>query len=166
MDRPSQKRGDHAGDHVTRRIGDGRVGYCGLCGKVVEIEKTMNGTDLYRRIISYEYRTDEQSDLQRKVWSPTPWVVNVFEGRNDDMMYFEIGEWCRENIGPESSPIHEMQGEWRRGGATVDGWTWYGFATEEIMNRFLEAWPQESRVGKKGVLPEPAILSPIPDFTG
>lgn len=37
MDRPSQKRGDHAGDHVIRRIGDGRVGYCGLCGKVVLI---------------------------------------------------------------------------------------------------------------------------------
>lgn len=100
------------------------------------------GTDLYRRIISYEYRTDEQSDLQRTVWSPTPWVVNVFEGRHDDMMYFEIGEWCRKNIGPESSPIHEMQGEWHRGGATVDGWTWYGFATEYIMNRFLSAWPQ------------------------
>jgi hypothetical protein len=101
------------------------------------------GTDLYRRMLAFNYDDQERSDLMRKVWSPTPWMVNVFDGgwsRGRDRC-FNIGEWCAEHFGPQGWPIHGKPGRWYRGNATVHGWTWYGFASESDMNAFMAAWP-------------------------
>lgn len=105
--------------------------------------KDQPGTDLYRRIIAHAQGRSHEA-LTRKAWDPTPWVVDVFDGSPDDEERYTMMEWCTEHFGPESWPIHDRPAKWYRGGATVDGWTWYGFATEEMMNQFLEAWPQEA----------------------
>lgn len=31
-------------------------------------------------------------------------------------------------------------GVWHRGGATVYDWTWYGFAKQELMRRFIKRY--------------------------
>lgn len=105
------------------------------------------GNDLFARVMGFSYRTPETQDLMRKVWAPTPWMVNVYDGPSYpyDGLRIEIAEWCREQFGPESWPIHDKPADWHRGGATIDGWTWYGFATEEMLLRFLERFPQDER---------------------
>jgi hypothetical protein len=107
-----------------------------------------DGTDLYRKTMSEDYGDPKLLELQRKVWSPTPWMIDVYEGDGRDKER-EIRNWCLRNLGTESSPIHDRDiGEvyahervWHRGNVTMHGWTWYGFKTEAMMKRFQEAWP-------------------------
>lgn len=73
-------------------------------------------------------------EILEKVWTPTPWMVNV----EDKDREIEINNWCNRNLGRESSPIHNKNGLWHKGNVTMYGKTWYGFATEEIMGRFVE----------------------------
>ena len=98
----------------------------------------IKGSKLYQHQIAH-YVNDH---LMHKVWDGTPWMVDAFTGspRTDDR-YCEIMEWCRDNLGPEAWPLHGTQGNWYSGGSTVDGWTWVGFATEEMMLKFIDAWP-------------------------
>jgi len=87
--------------------------------------------------------------LTHKVWDPTPWVVDVYEGDlgkdnyRSDMQ--KIIAWCLDNIGEESSPIHGHPGKWHRAGFSINGWTWIGFDSKEHMTMFLEAWPDNSK---------------------
>lgn len=103
-------------------------------------------TVLFQKTMHWADENGEE--LMRKVWEPTPWIVNVYTGpghpdrRNQDML-----EWCDKNLGEASYPIHGREGVWHQGSATVNGWTWFGFATEEMMNRFLEAWPTPLSAG-------------------
>lgn len=76
-----------------------------------------------------------------KVWDGTPWMVDAFTGRFDDDRYHQIGQWLHDRFGREASPIHKLPGTWHRGGATINGYTWLGFATEEMMTTFEEHWP-------------------------
>jgi len=99
------------------------------------------GTDLYRRVVLFDYGDGDRGQLQRKVWAPTPWMTDVYVGRWEDGRERQILEWCYETFGSESSPIHERIGRWHRGGATINGWTWFGFASEEDMQAFVAAWP-------------------------
>lgn len=99
------------------------------------------GTELFARTLAFDYGDEERSALMRKVWSPTPFMVNVDTGSPDSDRYREILQWCRENIGPQAHPIHGKDGDWQTGTATVFGWTWMGFATEDLLNRFLAAFP-------------------------
>jgi hypothetical protein len=93
------------------------------------------GTELYRR--SMAQYTPELSDLMLKVWSPTPWMVDVItDGREQ-----EIWQWCYRAFGPESSPIHGKVGNWHRANVTIHGKTWFGFKTEAMMQRFQEQFP-------------------------
>jgi hypothetical protein len=81
--------------------------------------------------------------LMVKVWQGTPWVVEAYTGGFDDPRSREIQDWCRDAFGPEAHPIHGMAGNWHRGGATINGYTWLGFATEKMMNAFEAAWPNQ-----------------------
>lgn len=93
--------------------------------------RRVEGSDLYRRQIA-----PCPDDLMRKVWDGTPWMVGACtKGR-----WRAIMEWCTKEFGPEAWPIHGRAGQWHIGGATVHGYTWIGFATEDMMNRFVERW--------------------------
>lgn len=100
----------------------------------------MIGTALFQRTIAFNYGDAERGQIMREVWTPTPWMLDVYVGdlygRED-----EILRWCRHALGPESSPIHGRAGSWHRGSATIFGWTWFGFADETTMRRFQERWP-------------------------
>ena len=67
-------------------------------------------TDLFHRTLAYNYGDDERSDLMRKVWSVTPFMVDCQTGSPDDDAYRRIMQWCRDNIGPEAWPIHGRDG--------------------------------------------------------
>lgn len=99
------------------------------------------GSDLYRRVLAFDYGDDERADLMREVWSQTPWMVDAYSGPTADGRDFDMRAWCRARFGAEALPLHGRPGQWQRGGATIHGWTWFGFATEAQMREFVEAWP-------------------------
>lgn len=98
-------------------------------------------SELYHRMLEYDYGDDDRRDLMEKVWSGTPWMVDTFTDGINSHREREITEWCRAEFGDEAWPIHGRPGTWHRGGATIHGWTWFGFDTEEKMHRFCERWP-------------------------
>lgn len=100
-----------------------------------------SGTDLYRRALAFNDDDPESKDLTAKVWRDTPWMVDAYTGSHETARRHELMEWCREHFGPEAWPIHGHPGQWHSGAATVYGWTWMGFATEDQMRRFMERWP-------------------------
>lgn len=106
------------------------------------------GTDLYRRAMAYDYGDNDRQALMKQVWEPTPWMADVYTGSGEVGRTLDMIHWCRERFGPESYPIHGVEGAWRRGNATIDGWTWYGFKTEEMLQEFLAAWPTPKGVEK------------------
>lgn len=75
-----------------------------------------------------------------KVWSGTPWVIDVFTDSINSERYMEIRQWCRETFGAEAWPLHKKPGKWQRGGVTINGWTWIGFESEALMRSFMERW--------------------------
>src|SRR5579872_1182059 len=99
------------------------------------------GTDLYRRILAFDYGDVERADLMSKVWSVTPWMADAYTGSCGEQRERQMIEWCCERCGWQASPIHDIPGSWQRGSATVYGWTWFGFADEADLIAFLEAWP-------------------------
>lgn len=98
------------------------------------------GTDLYHRIITFEYRDADRKELMEKVWRGTPWVVNVKTDSIGSDQYRSIMQWCRDHIGAEAWPIHGRPGEWQSGSATVFGETFMGFATEARLSEFRAAF--------------------------
>lgn len=82
----------------------------------------------------------EHRELQVKVWSPTPWMVDLFVG-NDDLRRRRIRNWCNHTIGRESLPLQDISGNWHEGGVTIQGKTWFGFKTQEMMNAVAEQFP-------------------------
>ena len=99
------------------------------------------GTDLYRSALAFNDDDPERQALMAQVWRDTPWMVDAYTGSHDTDRRHDLMEWCREQFGPEAWPIHGLPGQWHSGGATVDGWTWMGFATEARMRQFMERWP-------------------------
>ncbi len=94
------------------------------------------GSALYHRVM------EQADDLMRKVWSGTPWMTEVYTERCDSLLDGAIRDWCYEQYGPEAWPIHGHAGKWHRGGATINGFTWFGFETEAMMNGFKAAFPK------------------------
>src|SRR5690606_32151703 len=87
------------------------------------------GSPLYQRQIA----TCDDA-LTHKAWDGTPWMVEAYTGSpSNHERYRDIMEWCWSEFGPEASPIHGKPGNWHSGGMTVSGWTWMGFATQEMM---------------------------------
>jgi hypothetical protein len=98
-------------------------------------------TSLYDSMIAFNYGDAERAAIMREVWDPTPWMVDAFTGgcggaRERDMM-----DWCFEQFGQQSFPLHGRPGRWMQGCATVHGWTWFGFAEKTDMDRFIARWP-------------------------
>ena len=118
------------------------------------------GTDLYRWLMSESANNQDGGELEYKIWSPTPWMVDVFTGQISNSGRFrEIMEWCREKFGPESLPIHGKEGVWRSSSATVYGWTWMGFDTQERMKEFLQVWGNSKEAAAAaGYLDVPGVI--------
>ena len=70
-----------------------------------------------------------------------PWMVDAYTGSMSHDRDHEMCDWCREHFGDEAFPIHGRDGDWQRGGATIYGYTWFGFKTEEMMKQFMAVWP-------------------------
>lgn len=106
----------------------------------------LTGTSLYTRMCAFDHGDAERNALMAHVWSSTPWMLNTKTGSMADpegiVAWQRIRAWCENNIGDEAFPIHGRDGQWQFGGATVFGWTWVGFATEDQMRRFMAAFPE------------------------
>ena len=101
----------------------------------------IGGSELYKKVVIRAEVDDRRGRLMKTVWSPTPWMVDVFTGSTSNSgRYAEIMDWCREKFGQESSPIHGVDGTWHCGLATIHGFTWMGFATKDQMEAFCERW--------------------------
>lgn len=105
----------------------------------------MTGTELYERTIAFDYGDVERSDLMKKVWSVTPWMVDCYTGNINSDTEREMREWLYSNVGDQAFPIHGRPGNWQFGSATIHGWTWVGFSSKELLEKFLEAFPDTGR---------------------
>lgn len=99
------------------------------------------GSDLYLR---YVLPDDSHDGINRKVYAGTPWITNAFTGSPGDARSYAMITWCRDRFGEEAFPFgrEPRAGRWHRGGATVYGWTWFGFSTAEEMAEFEAAWAE------------------------
>lgn len=91
-------------------------------------------------------KSKEALELAKKVWNPTPWVIDVFMGESENSGgehkdEARIRAYCVEHFGVQSWPIHDKPANWYRAGFTVYGWTWIGFKTEAMMKKFISDWP-------------------------
>ncbi len=93
------------------------------------------GSEIYRKRI-----LGSDNTLQDEVWSPTPWIIDVYTGSISSSRYNKIISWCHEVFGGESDPIRGTVGSWRCGSVTVCGRTWLGFATKEQADQFESHW--------------------------
>lgn len=98
-------------------------------------------TDLYKKMLDYDYGDDNRRNFMEKIWSGTPWMVDAYTGGYDDDRMRYMVDWCRERFGDEAWPIHGKPGSWQRGRVAFFGWTWFGFATPTQMSEFMAAWP-------------------------
>ena len=96
-------------------------------------------TPLYSRMMAAQYNDEKTAALMEQVWSGTPWMVDAKTGSTQHGRC-PVREWCHEHFGPEAWPIHGKPGDWHFGSATIHGWTWMGFKTEEMMIKFCERW--------------------------
>lgn len=101
----------------------------------------MTGSKLYQDAMAYYEANNREPELNHKVWDGTLWIVDAYTGRVNEDRWHAMNQWCRDRFGPEAWPNHGEPGQWHKGGATIHGWTWFGFATEEQMKQFVEAWP-------------------------
>jgi len=109
-------------------------------------------TPIYKQLLEKADAGELASDgeLTRQVWGNTPWIIDVYLGEWDEVAHereSDINAWCREHFGEEAWPIHGRDGRWRSGSAIVNNWTWYGFDTEEAMQQFMAAWPDNVKKG-------------------
>lgn len=107
----------------------------------MQVDMMDAGTQLYRETLAYNSGDPERDALMREVWSPTPFMMDCFTGSMREARYYDMLHWCCERFGRQASPIHEIDGDWQTGGATIHGWTWYGFKTAEMLQEFMDAWP-------------------------
>lgn len=103
----------------------------------------MSTTDLYRSVIEFEPSNEAATALAHEVWDGTPWMIDVYAGSFNEVRRYDILHWCHDTFGRQADPFgpDPRPGRWRQGNATVDGWTWFGFATEADMQQFIEHWP-------------------------
>lgn len=103
------------------------------------------GSQLFDRSMAYSQKHDHDGGkLNLQVWGTVPWMLDVYVGRESkgDQRWYEILTWCRDRFGPECYPFGDeiKPGAWRSGNATIHGWQWFGFDTEERMKEFQAAW--------------------------
>ena len=107
---------------------------------------------LYHDIIAWNEKQGdaERTALAHRVWDGTPWMVDWYGGRVDEARTRAMIEWCYEKFGEQAWWPSDRPGAWQRGSATVDGWTWWGFDTEDKMREFMAAWPKPDDVPDQG----------------
>lgn len=103
------------------------------------------GTELFQQTMDFNHGDAGMSALMRKVWGGTPWMVDAFTDGTGGARDRDMREWCIAKFGPEAWPLHDRPGQWQRGGVTINGWTWFGFATKAQMDQFLARWPAPAR---------------------
>jgi len=113
--------------------------------KLRAVDAAVTGSALYGRVVA-----PSDDPLMHKVWQGTPWMMDAHTGSINSDRWHDVIEWCRENYGPEAWPIHDRPGQWHTGGATIHGWTWLGFATEEMMTAFAEHWQSDKLSHEEG----------------
>lgn len=104
-------------------------------------------TELYEKIVSYNYRDEETTKAVREAWRNTPWVINVrdFSHSPGSWEWFDFVEWANGALGAQSCLWNDHKGDWYRASGTVNGLTNYGFSTEAKMRAFMARYP--NRVG-------------------
>lgn len=106
-------------------------------------------TEIYNSIIAWNTeRGPEDAALAHEVWDMTPWVVDVFDGQwsEEPQRRYEMMHWCRDRWGEQAWWPSGRKGAWQMGSATVCGWAWWGFDSEEHMKEFVAAWPNPAAV--------------------
>lgn len=108
-------------------------------------------SDLYRRTMTWTAAQgdDERTSLMRRVWDGTPWMVNWYTGGVDGGRTRAMIEWCHSRFGEQAWWPAERPGAWQRGSATIYGWEWWGFDTEDKMLAFMTAWPLPDGVAEQ-----------------
>lgn len=98
------------------------------------------GSDIFK---DYILANAEEDGLSLRVWSGTPWIASLFT--DDDRRRRQMVEWMHDQFGPSAFPFGDQPqpGRWREGNATVFGWTWFGFSTEEEMDQAVAFWKPE-----------------------
>lgn len=94
----------------------------------------IEGSELFQRTIAADYGDPHRNELMQSEWAPTPWMMDVQVNENRDI----LRHWCYRNFGRESSPMHEHEGSWKQASVTLNGYSWFGFKTESMMQRFEE----------------------------
>jgi len=97
-------------------------------------------------MITRKYCPAYVNDALRDTWTPTPWMVDVFDRDREQ----EINTWLNDNLGREHIPHLSREGVWHKSCVTIDGWTWYGFATEEHLEQF--------KVAFRSAFPSPTVV--------
>lgn len=77
--------------------------------------------------------------LQRQIWGDNRWVVRVYEG--DGI----ARAWCAVVFGREADPYFGLAGRWFRGGTLINGWSLWGFVSENDMSEFCRTFPDKVR---------------------
>lgn len=95
-------------------------------------------TTAYRDMMEQDYGDPKTSALMEKCWKPTPFVVYAFAGDRDRQE--AMRRWCYREMGERCSPIHDQPGLWTDGSATLFEWCYFGFASQELLDRFLSRW--------------------------
>lgn len=121
---------------IAERERDPRIIACCPERKMIDA-----GTALFGRTLAFDHGDQERNDLMRKVWSVTPWMVDAYTGSIAEERVRAMLCWCHEAFGDQASPIHDKAGRWQCGGATIYGWTWFGFSTREELEQFIARWP-------------------------
>ncbi len=94
-------------------------------------------TALFQRTLAYDHGDKERNYLMQKVWSVTPFMINVRTGSINSETYREIMQFCRVLFGPDAWPIHGRPGRWQSGSATVYGETFMGFEDAGALAIFM-----------------------------
>jgi len=98
-------------------------------------------TELYEKIVSYDYRDAATTKAVREAWASTPWVINVRDFIPNSRGWFGFREWANVELGAESCVWNDYKGDWYRASGTVNGLTNYGFSSKGRMRRFMARYP-------------------------
>lgn len=78
--------------------------------------------------------------LLRQIWAGTPFIVDAYTGSVGQARWYEMAAWLNERFGPQAFPWTDKKGRWFLGSATIHGWTWLGFDTQEALDEFAARW--------------------------
>ena len=104
------------------------------------------GSEVFRRMLK-ETTDPDLREVNLKTWSPTPWMADVLmtDAENEDRRD-ALRAWCYAHFGAEATHNFDDPACWRQSCVTMRGYSWFGFAKEEQMNRFLQQFPSPARI--------------------